>query len=60
MPDVTTLLEQDHREVEQLFTEFEQTGDREIALQICQELEIHTTVEEEIVYPVLAEQVDRE
>lgn len=59
MPDATKLLEQDHREVEQLFTEFETTGDRALALRICDELEVHTTIEEEIVYPVLARDVDQ-
>lgn len=58
MPDVTKLLEQDHREVEDLFSEFEQTGDRSIALRICDELDVHTSLEEEIVYPALAREID--
>ena len=53
MPDVLDLLNADHREVEQLFTQFESTQDREIALQICHELPVHAAVEEELVYPVL-------
>ena len=60
MPDVTELLEQDHREVEGLFKEFERTGDRSIILRVCDELEVHTAVEEEIVYPVLFREVDRD
>lgn len=58
MADVTELLEQDHREVEALFARFEETGDRRLALQICDELAIHTAVEEEVVYPVVARDVD--
>ena len=59
MPDATQLLSQDHRKVEQLFDQFEQTDDPAIARTICQELEVHTTVEEELVYPGLRE-VDEE
>ena len=53
MPDVIQLLNQDHRKVEELFTEFESTQSWEICQQICDELEIHTQLEEEIVYPSL-------
>ena len=59
MPNVIELLNADHREVEQLFAQFESTQDPSIALQICSELTVHATVEEEIVYPVL-ERIDRE
>jgi hemerythrin superfamily protein len=58
MPNVLDLLNHDHREVEELFAQFESTHDHRIALQICQELTVHTQVEEEIVYPVL-ERLDR-
>jgi len=53
--DVTELLQQDHRRVEALFSQYESTQDDATVDQICQELETHTTVEEEIVYPRLAE-----
>ena len=53
MPNATDLLKQDHREVEKLFAEFEQTKDLDIAHRICDELDLHTKVEEEIVYPEL-------
>ena len=53
--DVTQLLEQDHREVEQLFSQYQDDEDQATLERICQELEIHTTVEEEVVYPRLAE-----
>ena len=59
MPNVIELLNHDHREVEQLFAQFESTQDFDIALQICEELTVHATVEEEIVYPVL-ERIDAE
>ena len=57
MPNVIELLNHDHREVEQLFAQFESTQDFDIALQICEELTVHAAVEEEIVYPVL-ERID--
>jgi iron-sulfur cluster repair protein YtfE (RIC family) len=54
MPDdVVDKIEHDHREVEQLFQEFRSSGDRAVALRVCDELEIHTIAEEERVYPVL-------
>ena len=57
MPNVTALLKQDHREVEALFSKFESTGDSTIAEQICEELDLHTKVEEEAVYPPLRSEV---
>lgn len=54
MADPIQILTHDHREVERLFREFESTGDRGIAMKICTELEVHTTIEEELVYPILA------
>ena len=57
MPHVFALLEQDHRTVENLFDQFEQSGDVDIALTICGELTIHALLEEELVYPVLATKV---
>ena len=59
MPEVTRLLSQDHRKVEQLFEQFEATQDQAIAIEICQELTIHTQLEEQILYPRL-ERVDRD
>jgi hemerythrin superfamily protein len=53
--DVTQMLEQDHRAVEGLFAEFESSGDESIVEEICDELEVHASVEEELVYPRLAE-----
>jgi hemerythrin superfamily protein len=53
--DIVELLKQDHREVEQLFEQFEQAkGDgrkQKLAQEICKELTIHAMLEEEIFYP---------
>jgi hemerythrin superfamily protein len=57
MTDVVDLIEHDHREVEQLFSEFESTGDRNVAIKICDELTKHTAGEEKAVYPVVEEEV---
>ena len=52
------LLEADHAKVKKLFKEFERLHDDEdddaaeqVAKQICNELTIHATIEEEILYP---------
>ncbi|MDP2330604.1 MAG: hemerythrin domain-containing protein [Reyranella sp.] len=53
-PDAITLLKEDHRKVAGLFREFDKaTAARKpkIAGQICEELTIHATLEEEILYP---------
>jgi hemerythrin superfamily protein len=47
----TELLKQDHTKVKQLFTEFQGSQSRRIGDTICQELEVHAAVEEEIFYP---------
>ncbi len=60
MPDVFSLLSDDHRKVDTLFEEFEQTGAPEVALEISRELTIHALLEEELVYPVLATKVDHQ
>ncbi|MGC3976692.1 MAG: hemerythrin domain-containing protein [Nitrospira sp.] len=59
--DAVQMLEQDHRAVERLFSEFD-SGDAKrkqaIAHQIFKELEVHGTIEEEIFYPALRKQAD--
>lgn len=57
MPDAVTLLENDHRKVEALFERYE-SGDRKVLDQICEELTVHTAIEEKIVYPALADVPD--
>lgn len=53
--DAIMLLRADHDEVEDLFDKFEEASGtdqkRQIAEQICNELKIHTIIEEEIFYP---------
>lgn len=53
--DAIELLKQDHREVEQLFEQFEKAkGDgrkQKLAHQICRELTIHAMLEEQVFYP---------
>ncbi|MES2095724.1 MAG: hemerythrin domain-containing protein [Pseudomonadota bacterium] len=53
--DAVALLKADHRKVEELFEQFEGAkGDgrkEKIALEICMELTVHATIEEEIFYP---------
>ncbi len=58
MSDAVTLLQEDHRKVEQLFEQFEQTGDYGVAMQVCEELTIHSAVEEELVYGLYRAKVD--
>ena len=57
--DALALLKADHTKVEGLFSQFDKarTDDKKRALaeQICQELKIHTTIEEEIFYPAARE-----
>ncbi len=57
MPDVVDLIEHDHREVEQLFAEFESSKDPAVAEKICGELDKHTAAEEAEVYPVIEGEV---
>jgi hypothetical protein len=53
--DADALLKEDHREVERLFKEFEDSGDtvrkKELAREICKQLVVHAKLEEEIFYP---------
>lgn len=65
--DAIAMLKADHDKVKKLFKEFERLhGDESeeeaeaIARQICQELTIHATVEEEIFYPAVRGAIDDE
>jgi len=56
--DAIALLIDDHKQVKKLFKEYEKLakqddteGKVEIAMQICDELTVHATIEEEIFYP---------
>jgi general stress protein YciG/hemerythrin-like domain-containing protein len=57
-PKATDLLRADHRKVEELFSQYEtQEGQMQsrdaVISQICQELEVHARLEEEIFYPAV-------
>ena len=60
--DAIALLKADHRKVEELFEKFEGASGaatkQKIAHQICTELKIHTTIEEEIFYPALEGKIE--
>jgi len=60
--DAIALLKADHRAVEELFDKFDatdsKTKQKSLATEICTELVIHTTIEEEIFYPALKGKID--
>ena len=60
--DAIMLLRSDHDEVEDLFKQFENAGGsdrkRSIAEQICNELKIHSMIEEEIFYPAFRGKIE--
>lgn len=61
--DAIALLKADHRKVEDLFAKFENAGSgskQAIAEQICNELKIHSMIEEEIFYPSLKGKIEDE
>src|SRR4051794_36072983 len=62
--DAIALLKQDHDKVEELFKQFESAkGEgrkQKLAHQICLELTVHTTIEEEIFYPACDGKVDED
>lgn len=58
MADFIDLLTEDHRRVEQLFKRFDETGDPDVALQICLDLRVHATIEEELLYGLYSSKVD--
>ena len=62
--DAIALLKEDHRKVEELFTQFESAkgdGRKEtLATQICLELSVHAAIEEEIFYPACEGKVEED
>ena len=61
--DAIALLKADHRKVEDLFAKFEKAGSgskQALAEQICNELKIHTMIEEEIFYPSLEGKIEED
>jgi hemerythrin superfamily protein len=57
--DAIALLKADHREVEQLFEQFQSTRSdsrkQSVAEKVCQALKVHTQIEQEIFYPAFLE-----
>jgi len=65
--DAVAMLKADHDKVKKLFKKFEELHEDEandeaeqVATQICNELTVHTKIEEEIFYPALREAIDDE
>ena len=62
--DAVVLLKDDHRKVEELFAQFEKaSGDgrkEKLARQICLELTVHATIEEEIFYPACEGKIEED
>jgi hemerythrin-like domain-containing protein len=62
--DAVTLLKQDHEKVKKAFKEFEKMDHedtatmQELVVQVCNELKVHTTIEEEIFYPAAREAIE--
>ena len=60
--DAIALLKADHRKVEELFESYEKSKSKsakaKYAQQICMELTIHATIEEEIFYPAVKGEVE--
>jgi hemerythrin superfamily protein len=56
------LLEEDHRQVEEFFDEYEELDDandkEQLAVKICTALQAHTQIEEEIFYPAAREAIE--
>jgi Hemerythrin HHE cation binding domain len=63
-PDAIALLKADHRKVEDLFEKFEAAKSasvkKSLALEICTELSLHATIEEEIFYPACKGKVEED
>jgi hypothetical protein len=62
--DAIAVLKADHRKVEELFDKFEKARDddrkKALAGEICMELSIHATIEEEIFYPACKDKVEED
>lgn len=66
-PDACSLLDTDHKNVKKMFAAYEELTSsksasarakrRDLAMQICMELTVHTQIEEEIFYPAVREAI---
>ena len=63
-PDAISLLKADHRKCEVLFERYEKSRSKDakakLAHEICLELSVHTTIEEEIFYPAIKATVEED
>jgi hypothetical protein len=63
-PDAIKLLTNDHRTVEKLFEDYEKargaSRKEKLVREICTELKIHSTIEEEIFYPALRGKIEED
>ncbi|HZQ72190.1 MAG TPA: hemerythrin domain-containing protein [Burkholderiales bacterium] len=66
VPTALALLKEDHDKVKEAFEQFEKMDRsdvercRELVERVCADLRMHTTLEEEIVYPAVREAIDDE
>jgi hemerythrin superfamily protein len=66
LPEAMEMLKQDHDKVEKAFKEFEKMDRedaetcRQLILSVCEDLKVHTTLEEELFYPALREALEDE
>ena len=58
MADGFEMLAEDHRAVERLFETYVHDNEDSVAREICEELTLHTQVEEAALYPALRRYVD--
>lgn len=59
-PDALRMLKEDHQKVKEMFDRFERVQSsvkEQLARTICEELELHTKLEEEIFYPAVREAI---
>lgn len=65
-PEARSLLDSDHKNVKKMFTAYDELAEskaataaqkRDLALQICMELTVHTQIEEEIFYSAVREAI---
>lgn len=62
--DAIELLKEDHEKVKELFEQFEEAEDsatkQQVVETVIQELQVHTSIEEEIFYPAAKEKIEEQ
>lgn len=56
MSNVIAIIEKDHRTVEGMFSSYNTNQDESVLSQLLDELTLHDTIEQEVIYPALREQ----